>query len=50
MDFADTSNDYATFRKNLLGMMSEEAPKEITDPVTRTGILSRLMGAFRAQR
>lgn len=50
LDFADTSGDYATFREHLLGMMSEAAPDEIAQPVTRSGILSRLLGAFRAQR
>lgn len=50
VDFAETSSDYETFRRNLLGLMKEAAPTEITDPVVRSGILARLLGRFRNQR
>lgn len=50
VDLAETSGDYETMRRHLLAMMSEAAPKEMADPVERSGIIARLLGRFRAQR
>jgi phage gp29-like protein len=50
LDHAEASSDYETFRKHLLEMMSEGAPRQSADAVVRTGILGRLLGRFRAQR
>jgi phage gp29-like protein len=50
LDFAEMDGDYASFRRRLLGMMGEAVPGEISDPVTRSGIVARLLGMFRAQR
>lgn len=50
LDHAETSGDYATFRRHLLEMMGEEVPQQAADAVTRSGIIARLMGRFRSQR
>lgn len=50
VDFADTSGDYETMRNRLLALMREAAPEEMIRPVTNAGMLSRLLGMFRAQR
>ncbi len=50
VDHAENSGDYETMRRHLLGMMSEAAPQETSEAVFRSGILSRLIGRFRAQR
>lgn len=50
VEFADTSSDYETFRKRLLEMQAEAAPTDLALPLTRSSLLSRLLGAFRAQR
>jgi phage gp29-like protein len=50
VDFAETSGDYETFRRNLLAMMAEAPPSEMADPAARSGIVARILGRFRAQR
>lgn len=50
VDFAETSSDYETMRRQLLAMMGEAAPADIAGSITRSGIIARLLGRFRAQR
>ncbi len=50
LDYAEDSGDYDTFRKNLLELMGEPAPKDMGNPLYRAGLMGRLMGMFRAQR
>lgn len=50
LDHAESSGDYATFRKHLLEMMGEAPTDETTSAVIRSGIMARLLGRFRAQR
>lgn len=50
LDYAETSDDFETFRARLQEMMAEPAPVPLADDIMRGGVLARLMGRFRAQR
>jgi len=50
LDYAETSGDYDTFQKQLVAMLSEQAPAQAVQKFERANFISRLMGAFRAQR
>jgi phage gp29-like protein len=50
LDHAENSGDYETMRKHLLAMMGQPPPQESSDAVFRSGLLARVLGAFRAQR
>jgi phage gp29-like protein len=50
LDYAETSQDFETFRTKLQAMMAEEAPKPLADGIMRGGVMARLMGMWRGQR
>lgn len=50
LDYAETSQDFETFRGHLLGMMAEPAPRELGETLANGGIVARLMGLLRGQR
>lgn len=50
LDFAESTGDYDTFQKHLVAMLGEQAPAKAVQKITRANFVSRLMGAFRAQR
>lgn len=48
--YAEQAGDYETARRHILEMMGETPPAETVDAVQKAGVLSRLLGIFRAQR
>jgi phage gp29-like protein len=50
LNYAESSDDFETFRKRLVEMMAEAPTQEMVQPIERGGMFARLLGAFRAQR
>jgi phage gp29-like protein len=50
LNYAEASGDYDTFQKRLAEMLGEKPGTEMTTPIERANVFSRLMGALRAQR
>lgn len=50
LDYAETADDFETFRERLLEMMAEPAPRPLAEDLVRGGVFARLMGRMRGQR
>ena len=50
LNAAEDADDYETFRRRLDEMLADVPDAATTDKLTRAGVFSRLLGAFRGQR
>lgn len=50
VEYADASGDYETFRKLLIEAFADQPAPEMANKIERGNLVSRLLGALRAQR